>query len=96
MACCGVKVGRAGGESLIDGRRSPSKLFLRSRLPEDLRSVRISLDFVRFMSDPKEVVRLAESARAGWSSVDMVKVVELQVGLVAPEIFVSSRGRREW
>ncbi len=85
MACWGVKVGKAGGESLIEGRRSASKLFLRSRVPEDLRSPRTSLDLVRFMRDPKEVVRRAESDRTGWASADMVRTIRF--GNVAAEIF---------
>ena len=59
--------------SLIDGRRSLSKLFLRS-LPSDVlrsrsRSPKISFDLVRLIRDPKEVVRRG-SARSGW--IDML------------------------
>lgn len=71
---------------MIDGRRSPSKLFLRRRVPEDLRSLRMSFDFVRLMRDPKEVVRRVESDRAGWPFVDMVKFVNLQSGAVARDV----------
>lgn len=67
-------MGNAGGVSFIDGLRSPSKLFFRKREPDDLRSPKRSLDFVRLIRDPKEVVRRAESEREGCSSADMVIV----------------------
>lgn len=63
---------------MIDGRRSPSKLFFRSRVPEDLRSAKGSFDLVRLMRDPKDVVRRVDSERSPWSD-DITRASEKQV-----------------